>query len=293
MLSVFSHSALLFTAFTPCDLSVSQECSEASYLLGIAASNKGHTCRAPPIWSLAQSNPIVLMSHKNFIFAFLFGAYTHLQTLLEQLYKTALHTWRRGLPLPGDLWAAMRSGITLCFASSSPGWMSWLEVKSVRQDYPMARHLFFRRGCQISWLAQQTLQPDHCHIQGMISRSTGPSVTPFGDICGRPSKVSHSPNSFSSYGRNICGYCTSSSEPISREPIKYCLVFSSTSNMLVAPCPLEKKGLEKEGPFTSFVYVCIYDIQEPKEWYLCFKNVAPVFSVRLGMPEAEVMTISN
>jgi len=34
-----------------------------------------------------------------------------------------------------------------------------------------------------------------------------------------------------------------------------------------APCPMETKGLENEGPFTTFMYVCIYNIQEPKWWY--------------------------
>lgn len=36
-----------------------------------------------------------------------------------------------------------------------------------------------------------------------------------------------------------------------------------TSN-IDAPCSVEMKGLENEGLFTSFVYACIHNIQEPK-----------------------------
>lgn len=65
-----------------------------------------------------------------------------------------------------------------------------------------------------------------------------------------------------------------------------------TSNV-DAPCPVEMKGLENDGPFTSVVYVCIYNIQEPKWWHSYLKIYTPVFSVRLGMPKAEVTTVSN
>lgn len=193
---------------------ISQECSETSSLSGTAAWKKGIMHRVSPIWSLVQSNPTAFLVTKTFIFTaytdFLFGAYTHLQTFPEQLYNTALGTWRnaarrrnpgwfglgwgRGLDLvtcgwPGE--AASLCASSLCLEPNVlvGGWRASQTNKTIPWK---ASSSLGRAGllfCQISWLAWQTLQPDHCHIQGMISRSKGPRCHLFGDSCKRPSKV--------------------------------------------------------------------------------------------------------
>ena len=142
----------------------------------------------------------------------------------------------------------------------------------------MAKQLFFRQGCQISWLAQWTLQPDHCHIQGMISKEHRTKVSPLLVTVVKDHQRCNTTLTASVHTEETSVATTRSLlNPSQGNQINTALFSAKPTSNIEAPCPVEMKGLENEGPSTSFVYVCIHNTQEPKRWYLYLKMLLLYF----------------